>query len=105
MSRGESFLGEAIVMRVTKSIVLGIAATFILATGIITAAAANGTQGAHGAAGSAGAKGHGAAGGAPAQTHTGGAAIRGPAQTHRGAGVGGAPPPQREKQTRWRRDS
>jgi hypothetical protein len=38
---GESFLGEAIVMRVTKSIVLGIAATFILGTGIISAAAAN----------------------------------------------------------------
>jgi len=60
-------------MRVTKSIVLGIAATFILATGIITAAAANGTQGAHGAAVSAVAKGHGATVSALAKTHAGGA--------------------------------
>jgi hypothetical protein len=43
-------------MRVTKSIMLGIAATFILGTGIISAAAANGIQGAHGAAVSAVAK-------------------------------------------------
>src|SRR2546428_8551213 len=68
MSLGESFLGEAIVMRVTKLIMLGVAATFILGTGIISAAAANGTQGAHGAAVSAAAKTQSPAVGLPAKT-------------------------------------
>jgi hypothetical protein len=86
MCLGEFFLGEAIVMRVTKSIVLGIAATFILATGIITAAAANGTQGAHGAAVSAVAKTQGAKISALAKTHPGGAAVSAQAKLH-GAAV------------------
>jgi hypothetical protein len=83
MSLGESFLGEAIVMRVTKSIVLGIVATFILGSGLISAVAAP-PAGTHGAAVTAVSKGHGVA--VRAVAGQGGLAVRAVAKGH-GAAV------------------
>lgn len=71
-------------MRGTKSILLGIFATFILASGLISASAANTTN--HGATVRATARGHGAAISALAHTHPGGAAVSAKAKLH-GAAV------------------
>jgi hypothetical protein len=79
MSLGESFLGEAIVMRVMKSIVLGIVATFILGSGLISAVAAP-PAGTHGAAVTAVSKGHGLA--VRAVAGAGGATVRLTAKGH-----------------------